>query len=191
MHREELHVKNWYRAGLALVFVALAVACGGAPQQPAEVSADQAGEEDGTKTKDVLSESRRDETLGEGGQFVFTTGEQSFTVDWGYADFRYFQASKNSRLTLLSNPVGGDKLPLLRIYVPSEVTAVEEFIGKTVEAEKINLKLEKKKQSGVKGTAQVTIKAISDGFIEGSFTGQLENGESIEGTFKARLFLPE
>lgn len=143
------------------------------------------------KTKDIMSEMRKNEDLGAGGEFLFTYNGEEFAVNWGYADFRVFEATNNSRLTLLSNAVGGESFPILRLLVPGTVAKAEELIGQTAKAEKLTLKFEKKKKSGLKGSGQVTITAITEGFIEGTFSGEMENGSKIEGKFRAKLNLPE
>lgn len=165
-----------------------AVGCG--EEQPTVVQTEEPAAAK-VKTGDILSEWRKEAARGEGGAFVFTYGEQNFSTEWGYVDFRTFNNKDASRLTLLSNPLKEGQFPVLRIAISSELQAIEEFIGNTVQSERITLKLEKKKKAGIKGTGSVTINAITDGFMEGSFTAELENGQKVEGTFKARLNLPD
>jgi hypothetical protein len=172
----------------------LAAGCGGGEQGATvtEITQPQAAaDEDDVKTGDILSDWRREEVRGEGGEFAFTYGDESFTSQWGYADFRYFTVARQSKLTLLSNPVGAENFPRLRIVASSDIRNAEELIGKTITADKFNLKLEKKKGAGIKGAGTVVIDAISEGFVQGSFNATMEDGSSMSGTFRAMLNLAE
>ena len=170
------------------LFLLFAFGCGESAEPVEVVDVPEAST---VKTKDIMSEMRKNSDLGEGGEFVFNFNGEEFAVDWGYADFRVFDATNNSRLTLLSNPVGGDQFPILRMLIPSTYATVEEFIGQTVNVEKITLKFEKKKKSGLKGAGELKITAITEGYIEGTFTGQVGKDQNIEGKFKAKINLPE
>ena len=175
--------------GILLGLTLFAAGCG-EEQQPVQV-VESAQPKERVNTGDVLGEWRRDAGRFEGGQFSFSHGEETYSTSWGYADFRHFKAAESARLTLLNNPLGGEDLPILRVVISAKVAGPEELIGQTVEIEKINLKLEKGRKSGIKGTGTVTIDAIGDGYIEGSVSAELEDGNKLEATFRAMLNLAE
>ena len=174
--------------GVLLGLVMITVGCG-QEQEPVQVVESIQPEKEKVNTGDILGEWRRDAGRFEGGQFSFTHGEETYSTSWGYADFRLFKAAENAKVTLLNNPLGGEDLPILRIVIGAKVAGPEELIGQTLEVEKLNLKLEKGRKSGIKGTGTVTVDAIGDGYIEGSFTAELEDGNKLEGTFRAMLNL--
>jgi hypothetical protein len=182
-------IRNIISGVAAMVFVVVTlVAC----EPPAvEVVEEPAEVEPLVRTGDVLGDWRRDPARGEGGEFAFTFGEQSISGDWGYADFRYFPGSDLGRLTLLNNPLGGEHFPVLRIVASAKAISVEELIGKTFATDKINLKMEKKKKSGIRADGTVTVIAISDSMIEGTFSAVTEDGEKLDGSFRARVHLAE
>lgn len=138
-----------------------------------------------------LQQMRRDDELGDGGMFqidINSNGEQTaaYTTQWGYADQRNFRNRGNAKLTLFSNPPGGDDMPVLRMVVKLDTQSLEEYIGQTLELANVNFREEKGQGlETIKGEGSIIIEAIVDEMVQGTFDVTLENGDNLTGSFKA------
>jgi len=174
--------------GILAVLVLTLAGCGGGEEPQVVTGSESPG------LGSVFKEMRRDVSLGEGGWFKFTIGSVEYPTEWGYADFHASSLESGSRLVLLNNPIGRGQFPLLRLVIFAGVSDPTELEGQTVEKQMLVLKMEKKKGKGLDGSASVTFTAVDEKWVEGSFSGSIEQqGQTleIEGSFKARLNIPE
>lgn len=180
-------MSTWRSLGACLAMVLLLSACEG---ETPPITTQERQEADS-----IFTQMRRDEALGEGGWFAFTYGTEEFRTEWGYADFHIRASQEESRITLLSNPIGNTAFPLLRIVLFGPHRNLADYAGATVESRRAILKLEAQRGSGIPGAVSVTINAVEGEWIEGTFAGEISgDGEAarpIEGSFRARVNIPE
>jgi hypothetical protein len=174
--------------GLTLFLVSVLAGCGGQPVEVVQDNSEPSG------MGSVFKDMRRDETLGEGGWFKFTLGTIEYPTEWGYADVHENVGANGFRIILLNNPVGSGSFPALRIVIFTDTAEIASLQGTTLADQNIMLKMEKKKGRGLEGKVAITFSQVGEGWIEGSFTGNIDvEGQSqpIQGSFKAHLNLPD
>jgi hypothetical protein len=183
-------VRTWIKFLSPVIAVTFFAACGGG-ETPTVVKTEQ--KEKGKSEKiNTLKDWRKDEQRGEGGSFEFTLGEEQYKTEWGYADFRILPAKDESRLIILSNPVGSKDFPKLRLDVSSTLKDIKDFTGGNPHQAGVSLRvsLDVKKGEGYEGTAVLNVDQVDDEFVAGTFSGDV-NAEGqkipIKGSFKARL----
>jgi hypothetical protein len=183
-------VRTWIKLLSPVIVVLFIAACGGG-EKPTVVKTEP--KEKGKSEKiNTLKDWRKDEQRGEGGAFEFTLGEEQYKTEWGYADFRILPVKEESRLIILSNPVGSKDFPKLRLDVSSKLKDLKEFPGGNPHQAGVSVRvsLDVKKGEGYEGAAGLNIDQVDEEFVAGTFTGEVDvEGQKvpIAGSFKARL----
>jgi len=93
--------------------------------------------------------------------------------------------------TLLSSPVGSEQYPNLRLIIQLKPKPLGEYLGEALRLQRARLRLnpESERLEAGRGSGEVVIEKLYDGWLEGRFKFLLD-GENVSGTFKVRFHQP-
>ena len=139
----------------------------------------------------VMFALRRDPVNGVGGTFSISISGRELRTEWGYGDTEPLPGSNRTRLTLLSSPVGSEQCPNLRLIIQLKPKPLGEYLGEALRLQRARLRLnpESERLEAGRGSGEVVIEKLYDGWLEGRFKFLLD-GENVSGTFKVRFHQP-